>query len=378
MASYDKQQQVFCLSMLSNTPSSITGPECDIAQQSTEEVINTLNKEGVIELIGEWEVVWGMGVFQVSAEKKDLADNAMYVAKSKTGPIRYIIGIAGTNPSSWYAWLIEDFFVSKMIQWPYASPNGLSPRISAGTATGLEHLQDMLPCAGLPGEGQTLQQFLTQAIAAEPNEPIEVISSGHSLGGALSPTLALWLQDIKDEWDPHHKTTVITYPSAGATAGDRDFASYSDSALSGRCHRIWNKLDIVPHAWNVDQLREIPTLYEPQIPSSPYVELFVALAIFNTNGHPYMQIEVDTPPLPGEVIAEPGGDSFTEFMNEAFYQHFVNYFNLLGVQEFWSYISGDLGEMGTRALVNPAVVKLSDEEIEELKTKLDAFKQSQN
>lgn len=377
MPTYDLKQQVFCVSMLSNFPSPILGMECDIATQATHDVMDTLQEEGLIELVGEWEVAWGISVFQLATEGNNVSDNAMYVAKSKSGPTRYIIGVAGTNPKSWYAWLIEDFFVSKVVPWPYDSPAGLSPHIAAGTAAGLKHLQEMTPCEGLPGAGQTLLEFLTQAITAEPDgSPVEVITSGHSLGGTLSPTLALWLENIKPEWDPENKSTIITYPAAGATAGDIDFATYSDNTLGERCIRIWNQLDIFPHVWNVEQINQIPGIYEPDIETSPYIERLADLAVLNTNGHPYQQIKVDDAPLPGTYIPQDSHGPFLDFLNQAFYQHFYNYFNLLGVQRFWEYVSGHLDPTNPNRnqLTDIAASMRPEEEVARIKAKLDGLK----
>ncbi|MGH9905070.1 MAG: lipase family protein [Pyrinomonadaceae bacterium] len=58
------------------------------------------------------------------------------------------------------------------------------------------------------------------------NAPTPISVTGHSLGGALSPAVALWLSDTKAQWDPSGRSSLACLPSAGPTSGDQAFATY--------------------------------------------------------------------------------------------------------------------------------------------------------
>lgn len=162
------------------------------------------------------------------------------------------------------------------------------------------------------------------------------MTAGHSLGGALSPTLALEMVDRQSEWDPQGLVTVSTSPSAGPTAGNSDFATYFDSRLGSRTNRIWNQVDIVPHAWEVDMLRAIPSIYVPNIPDLRIFDVIVELIILRTRNGSYTQPVGDGNRLPGQY--DPAGDDpgladALRFAQQAGFQHTTGYHQLLGVVE---------------------------------------------
>jgi hypothetical protein len=255
---YTQSQTTFFLSMLSNLA---------ITQKGTADTIEAFlagridaHLQASVADIGVWTRAWGPAVFQ--APLSDVADNVIYVAQSAATPPQYVLAIAGTNYNSIFDVLIEDFFVGSQVAWAYGRPPaGTSPKISAGTFTGLTLLQFMTPGPGMPGAGQKVADFLATATS----RPIDVVTAGHSLGGALAPALALWLLNTQAIWDPQGRATIYCEPSAGPTSGNADFAIYYDQALGSRTTRIVNSLDMVPHAWNGANLASLPALYEPGI-----------------------------------------------------------------------------------------------------------------
>src|SRR5262249_43081030 len=86
----------------------------------------------------------------------------------------------------------------------------------------------LLPIASR-GEGLDLLTFL-RTQADETRDPLDVTLTGHSKGGTLAATLALWLQatlessDAEDCWDPTRRARVSCYTFAAPTPGHTPFA----------------------------------------------------------------------------------------------------------------------------------------------------------
>jgi Lipase (class 3) len=344
---YTPSQTNFFLSMLSNLA---------ITQKGTADAIEALlagridaHLQASVADIGVWTRVWGPAVFQ--APLSDVADNVMYVAQSAATPPQYVVAIAGTNYNSIFDVLIEDFFVGSQVAWAYGHPPaGNSPKISAGTYTGLTLLQFMTPGSGMPGATQKVADFL----ATVTTQPIDVITTGHSLGGALAPALALWLLNTQTAWDPQGRATIYCEPSAGPTSGNADFAIYYDQALGSRTTRIVNSLDMVPHAWNGADLASLPGLYEPDIEPDLVVFGLAAAAAAASSAGDYTQINTSTPPLAGTIdtsLINPSSYAFENFLVQAGQQHINEYLTLMGIS-----ISAEAMTAVTQAMGSPAAV----------------------
>ncbi len=280
-------------------------------------------------LIGPWTLVWGPGVFQVVPGA--VAANTLFVAEhEETGEL--FVAIAGTNPFSAYAWFVEDFQVSETRAWGHGdAPESVA--LSKGTLKGLLALQGMVPPSGIPGENTTLVDFLSERFAVE-GDPVEVTVSGHSLGGALSPTLALWLLDTQKEWDQHGRALMSVYAYAGPTPGNDDFAAYVDGRFGDRLHRIANPLDVATLAWNVDDLAAMKAVYTPEIQRDPLWDTAADVAIAWTNGIQYRQLDPSPVLLDGNVKRELVWSWAPPLLNltaQVLYQHTLAYFELLGL-----------------------------------------------
>src|SRR5579883_36963 len=195
------------------------------------------------EFIGNWKRVWGPFVYLAQPPFNKYATNAIYVAQQGSN---YVVGVAGTNPKSLHNWLIEDLYVGALADWAEYAENDplLYPKISMGTKIGLDNL--LRPH---PGSSQTIIDFLTNLLN-EATQNIEILLTGTSLGGALSPVLALALHEKKSTWDPNNRATLKVVTFAGPTPGNFDFAERYRLRLGNTTTRVWNSLDIVPHAWN--------------------------------------------------------------------------------------------------------------------------------
>ncbi|WP_162144307.1 lipase family protein [Methylocaldum szegediense] len=122
-----------------------------------------------------------------------------------------------------------------------------------------------MPYASVGQSGPNLQDYL--ASVASPDATL--IFTGHSLGGALSPTLAAWLYgntQARKNWK-----NVYVLPTAGATPGNQQVVSFFSEQFpaitdGNQVYDIWNKvlrntLDIVSHAWLRSDLKKLPTIY---------------------------------------------------------------------------------------------------------------------
>ncbi|MEO1258668.1 MAG: lipase [Bacteroidota bacterium] len=233
----------------------------DIAAKKA--VSDALTKDGAIKSYinknnSQWELVWGPVTSNSLAQCKWHSDNTMFVAKTDTFPgldhPLYVVAIAGTNAISMKGWLQEDANVWKQYKWP--TKKSRSGKISSGTQLGVSILQDM------KHDGQSLLDFFKGLDLTTQGKPYEIATTGHSLGGALSPVLALVIK----EWaiaEKHKNIVVSANPSAGATPGNKRFANYYIDTLGAEnYHSIINANDMVPHAWEPDMLKMIPDLFD--------------------------------------------------------------------------------------------------------------------
>ncbi len=300
----------------------------NVSEKALELIVTAL--ESLRKPLGHWEVVWGPGVFQVLPGA--IPANTMFVAEhQETGEL--FISIAGTNPFSAYAWFIEDFNVSETRAWSYGdAPENVA--LSKGTLKGLLALQGMVPPNGVPAANVSLEGFLATRFAAE-GPPVEVTVSGHSLGGALSPAVALWLADTQKEWDHHTRAAISVYAYAGPTPGNDHFADYINHRLGDRLQRIANPLDVVTHAWNVCDLADVKALYTPELSRNTLWDKAVDVFIAETNGVHYRQIDPNVLELPGKVKEELVWwllPDLVNYVGQVVYQHTLAYFELLEVE----------------------------------------------
>lgn len=217
---------------------------------------------------GDWRVVWGPSVYateytpptpDADSDTQYVASNSMYVAYSPSQST-YVVAVAGTNPISQYDWKDEDEDVSPLYRakWPPQLPFVRKENItedvaviSAATALGLSNLLTQLTD---PAHGGTLDNFLA---SVKNTNNATLIFCGHSLGGALAPTLALYLQSKLSSWKH-----VYVLPAAGPTPGNKKFAdlfnaAYKKTSVTGVTtpYGYWNlnfanSVDVVPRAWN--------------------------------------------------------------------------------------------------------------------------------
>jgi hypothetical protein len=268
-----------------------------------------------------WKLIWGPVVYRFPIAHYD--DNMMYVVHDKTDHSVLVIVIRGTDPPAIDDWLAEDFDVDDQVSWPAGAGQ---PKISKAISEGLHLLLRMAPATD---PKSTLTDFLTTQAAAFPSG-LRVYVTGHSLGGALSPTLALWLHDNQSTWDPQGKAVVSVYPLAGPTPGNSDFATYYQSALGTTTVRLWNPFDVVPLAWNHESMGKMEDLYEPLTRANPIERGLIDGLRFLVKDRDYTQI-TDQEYLSGAVYAGQPGERM-DWGAEAGWQHHCGYECALGIR----------------------------------------------
>lgn len=286
MTSWDIHQQTFALSLASNALQDRKAPLASL-QAAIEQLVPSYIQKGADQGLKGWDVVWGPTVWKhPMPPKKDPItgpDNTWYIANNPTSVFpdgtfnTYVVAIAGT--ASTYGWWDEDFRVNYVVDFLEFAKNIASPPkpaarpindakntyVALGTAGGVFALLSTKAPTSAKNPGKTVVDFLS---SIPPQS--RVIFTGHSLGGALSPTLALILQVSKG------LQNVYTYPTAGPTPGNGNFVKLftSKNPSQSTGPHIWqawngnlyNKLDVVPQAWSTEQkadqtLHNVPGLW---------------------------------------------------------------------------------------------------------------------
>jgi hypothetical protein len=342
---FDPWQQVFTISMLANGEAKVTGKTATELQQQLAATLHSRLKNPAFQaLIGSsWEIVWGPCVFQNRfwGRGSGVADNAMFVARNTASHL-HVVAIAATNFHSIFDMFKEDAAVNPILPWPYGQtlPPGLhfpaDVHIAPGTSRGVDLLQNMKDA------NRSLAAFL-QSIQST---SATLVFTGHSLGGALAPTLACALI-TQGNLNPANWKNVYVFPTAGPTPGNGQFVTlfqslFPQSAAGAKPWQIWNSLiwnslDIVPHAWNTTTLSQIENLYAPKV--RPHLQVLDLLrdAERSAKDQGYQQLPSNGA-LAGTFV--PLGELherimtlFVPFLAEALYQHIGAYFGLLAVQD---------------------------------------------
>lgn len=312
-----EQKQMATLAFLSYLGDDLKGSDEEVENKLDECVTAALQTQ---EGVGGWSLAWGPAVYHFSLGRLD--DNMMYVVRDTANPSRLAIAVRGTNPSAVLDWAVEDLEVVRQVPWSWGGAPA-DAKISRGTSEGLKVLQTMTAEGG-PVPGKTLLQFLEDE-AGRHASGLDLLVTGHSLGGALSPALALWLSETLGD-----KARISVYPLAGPTPGNAAFAAFYDGSAVGKTtDRMWNPYDIVPLAWNYETLGTWADLYEP-VTRADAIErgLIDALrAVSKDKG--YIQIQDSQPALPGALYTDPSGK--TSWAGEAGWQHHCGYQCALGI-----------------------------------------------
>jgi len=317
MATYTDDQQVFCLNIISNLGSTFTGSAPQIADQTRAAIDNILSNADVIGQIGNWKRVWGPVV--VAAEGRAL--NTMYIAEH-ADTRKHVVAIAGTDSKSLLDWFLEDFLIVTKVDWPYVSAMDPHPMTSLGTSIGLNVLTSM---AEVNGDLHVhARDYLRNAAA------LDVVVTGHSLGGALAPAYALYLVDTINMWSTGGVSPLVSVlAAAGATPGDKAFSDYYFSKLGSTTLRVWNAHDVVPHGFEPDMLSEIAHIYEPAIKTPIAIKMAVDVLAKITAAKGYTQLMPGVPGFTTQVC-----DKASDFNAALLCNHICAYADHFKVSDF--------------------------------------------
>ena len=184
----------------------------------------------------------------------------------------------------------------------------------------------LLPAGSRDG-GLDLLTFL-RSQADEGGDALDVAVTGHSKGGALAPTVALWLRaaldsmDPEECWDATRRARVSCHGFAGPTPGNSAFARQVEQRLGENHHHLKNVNDLATHAWRVDDLRQIPDLYGSR--SAPFGPL-VSGVIESVRDLDYRHPQVGVVQFAGKL------ESHRSLVVEAIHQHLDAYLAELGL-----------------------------------------------
>lgn len=320
---FTRMQVMIMLAFIADAGALMKENDCAAEQKLSASIGNYLKTLAPVQ--NDWELVWGPCLYKFPVIAK-FTDNTVYVVQRRQHPSEYVIAISGTNPYEITDWVFEDFLVGKTVPWAYGHPpSGAS--ISKSAELSLSILQKLKPCQGVKGENLHLIDFLSSTAGIS-----NVTVTGHSLGGEMASTTALWLSDTQgDKWDTQKQARVSAYTFAAPTAGNAIWVSYFQQQLGDNAHRIWNSLDVVPHVWQLSDLKQIPNLFEPQIKAPLPLKWALKILIWMVQKKVYTQIPAiasDQQPFKGTVNADP---EWAQFFDQIAYQHVDAYIKLLDV-----------------------------------------------
>jgi triacylglycerol lipase len=221
------------------------------------------------------KLVWGPVAGKPSKYAEDLYVTCalMYVVKNKNAN-EYTLVIRGTNPISLYSWFCLDINVGTQETWSKAleqiEPKSKQPihlpyndiNISKATYDALEIHAELKD-----DNNRTVLDWLAETVKPANAGPthIKLNITGHSLGGLLSTTLALWLHDKLLERGLHQYVDFNIYAFAAPTAGNQHFVDYTQSVFNGKYKCFINEYDIVTHTWVKEKVDNLSNIYGKNI-----------------------------------------------------------------------------------------------------------------
>ncbi|RDV29162.1 hypothetical protein DXV75_01485 [Alteromonas aestuariivivens] len=346
-SAFSETQQMLALCYISYFHYAATATDRENARKISHEIDDEIAKSAVVQ--GQWERVWGPALFALPGSKFD--DALVYVVKHRVQENHFAIVVRGTNPISLPNWVLWNFQAKDLKLWPgyteKKDKNGKNNPILSPSCSKITQLQeDQLPCIsessffgllvmqalrppiGILGCNSNLLEFFReQQESLKPgSEPLSIIATGHSLGGALSPLIALWL---KEENIPA-KFQSITF--ASPTQGNKTFVEYFHYQIQREdCIRVANDLDIVTLAWDPALMSNILNVYLKQCPPLyplPHSWLLLRRLQSRSEKKTYRHLADRSAVFPGVFCP-----TKVPYLYQAIYQHVMAYPKLLDIDD---------------------------------------------
>jgi triacylglycerol lipase len=260
------------------------------------------------------EISWGPIAYK---NNEYLSDSLIYVVKNKnlSKEEEYTIVIRGTNPFSLSSWLFQDLNVAGLTPWSRQLPSATTScsYISKATDTSL-HIHK-----NLTSNGQTVLCWLNSVIDST-DKNIHLNICGHSLGGLMATTFALWLHDELSASEKINRVDMQVYAFAGPTAGNDVYVEYLNTKLRLKYKSFENKYDIATHAWEEDDMKsKLPDIYGDITMNNAELAIYNKL-VANISGLTYKKIgnieNIDSHVF--EIRS-------TDYIVQAIYQHVIPY-----------------------------------------------------
>jgi len=222
-----------------------------------------------------------------SVSAKVVEQQEQHAAVSAVGAV-YTFAVGVTRP-------LAHLLVNTLILAPKLAA---SNPLSSALADGLEHLRDYtmptdnsVPAIAF-GTRLALVDIATEDLAKQLEGKTTIDVVGHSLGGCLASVLAPWIQ-AHVHGQPQVRVTTFAAP----TAGNQAFVRKLQAQIGANFRRVINPLDLMPLAWNTQDLYKILHLYSAPPAAAvipPVFKYLIDVIVFFTAHCDYAQPEAAT------------------------------------------------------------------------------------
>lgn len=285
----------------------------DKMEKKVAEILQEVRSETEFE-----NIVWGPAA---SRKKGQLvSDSLAFVVKdtAKEGDSKpsYTMVIRGTNPFSLFSWLFQDLNVSGMVPWSRQSPHTTAADAWVSKATDTA----MTIHKALDDAGRSLRDWTLETAQTAGSGGMHLNVCGHSLGGLMAPTFALYLREELAQEGLLDCVDISVWAYSGPSAGNKAFADLTDVSFGTAYQVFRNPLDIVCQVWQSDGVAALPSIYSG-IQMNKLEEAAFALLSEQTTDMGYTNLYPNTE-IPSTVNTE---KLFHGYMAQAAYQHVMPY-----------------------------------------------------